>query len=126
MVPSQGLGSKASGISTIISSIRRDAVDATSHEAKSLNYLNNILARWEAIDAGASEAIMLDSRGFVSEATADSIFIVGDSNIFAPSKNSSILSGITRLKVIEIVRKLGHILIKTSRHFNSRLQMKSF
>ncbi|MEM2535352.1 MAG: aminotransferase class IV, partial [Candidatus Nezhaarchaeales archaeon] len=59
------------GLTTIISSVRRDRVDATTHEVKSMNYLNNILAKIEANAVGADEAIMLDDRGFVSEGTAD-------------------------------------------------------
>ena len=101
--------SKASGISTIISSIRRDPVDATSHEVKSLNYLNSILARWEAIEAGVNEAIMLDTQGFVSEATAENVFIVRKGQVATPSTNSAILHGVTRQKVIEIAEDLGYV-----------------
>ena len=60
----------------MVSSYRRDAVDATSHEVKSLNYMNSILAKMEATSAGADDAIMLDSRGFVSEGTVANIFVV--------------------------------------------------
>ena len=77
-------------------------VDATSHEVKSLNYMNSILARWEAIEAGVDEAIMLDTRGFVSEATAENVFIVRKGKLATPSTNSAILHGVTRQKVIEI------------------------
>lgn len=99
---------KTVGISTIISSIRRDPVDATSHEVKSLNYLNSILARWEAIDAGVHEAIMLDTQGFVSEATAENIFIVRKEQVATPSTNSAILHGVTRQRVIEIAEAQGY------------------
>ena len=101
--------SKQIGITTIISSIRRDPVDATSHEVKSLNYLNSILARWEAIDGGVDEAIMLDTQGFVSEATAENIFIVRKGQLATPSTNSAILHGVTRQRVIEIAEDLGYI-----------------
>jgi branched-chain amino acid aminotransferase len=100
--------SKPVGVSAIISSIRRDPVDATSHEVKSLNYLNSILARWEAIDAGVNDAIMLDTQGFVSEATAENIFIVTKGQLATPSVDSAILHGVTRQRVIEIAEDLGY------------------
>jgi branched-chain amino acid aminotransferase len=100
--------SKAIGITTIISSIRRDPVDATSHEVKSLNYMNSILARWEAIEAGVDEAIMLDTQGFVSEATAENVFIVRQGQIATPPTNSAILHGVTRQKVIELAEDMGY------------------
>lgn len=108
--PAQDPRSKAVGITAIVSSIRRDPVDATSHEVKSLNYLNSILARWEAIDAGVNEAIMLDTQGFVSEATAENVFIVRKGQIATPSTNSAILHGVTRQKVIEIAEDLGYVI----------------
>ena len=75
MLPLYGKESKMKGISVIISSVRRDRVDATTHQIKSMNYLNSILAKLEAIAAGADDAVMLDERGFVSETTATNIFI---------------------------------------------------
>jgi branched-chain amino acid aminotransferase len=102
--------SKPVGVSAIISSIRRDPVDATSHEVKSLNYLNSILARWEAIDAGVNDAIMLDTQGFVSEATAENIFIVAKGQLATPSIDSAILHGVTRQRVIEIAEDLGYVI----------------
>src|SRR5437660_3936184 len=64
------------GIRAVTSSFRRNAADATSPAIKSLNYLNNVLARIEASDRGADEAILLDRDGHVAEATADNVFIV--------------------------------------------------
>jgi branched-chain amino acid aminotransferase len=110
--PGQDPKSKAAGISAMISSVRRDAVDATSHEVKSLNYLNSILARWEAIEAGVSDAIMLDSRGFVSEATAENVFIVKKNQVATPSTGSAILHGVTRQRVMEIAEDLGYFVIE--------------
>jgi len=104
------LGKKV--VSLIISSVRRDGVDATNHQAKSLNYLNNILAKLEAINAGADDAVMLDSRGFVSEATGENIFIVKDERIMTPPPTSGILSGITRDCVIELARRLGYEVVE--------------
>jgi branched-chain amino acid aminotransferase len=75
---------------------------------KSLNYMNSILARWEAIEAGVDEAIMLDTRGFVSEATAENVFIVRKGRLATPSTNSAILHGVTREKVLEIGQALGY------------------
>ena len=99
-------------VSLIISSVRRDGVDATNHQAKSLNYLNNILAKLEAINAGADDAVMLDGRGFVSEATGENIFIVKDERIMTPPPTSGILSGITRDCVIELARRLGYEVVE--------------
>lgn len=101
--------SKLAGTSAIISSVRRDPVDATSHEVKSLNYLNSILAKWEAIDAGVGEAIMLDTQGFVSEAPAENIFIVSKGQIATPSTDSAILRGVTRQRIIQIAEELGYL-----------------
>jgi branched-chain amino acid aminotransferase len=110
--PAQDPRSKAMGTTAIISSVRRDAVDATSHEVKSLNYLNSILARWEALEAGVGDAIMLDSRGFVSEATAENVFIVRKNQVATPSTSSAILHGVTRQKVMEIAEDLGYFVIE--------------
>ena len=104
------LGKKAASL--IISSIRRDGVDATSHQAKSLNYLNNILAKLEAINAGADDAVMLDSRGFISEATGENIFIVKNERIMTPPPTSGILLGITRGCIIELARNLGYEVVE--------------
>ena len=100
------LGKKA--VSLIISSVRRDGVDATNHQAKSLNYLNSILAKLEAISAGADDAIMLDNRGFVSEATGENVFIVKNGKIMTPPPTSGVLLGITRNCIIELAGKLGY------------------
>ncbi|MCS7094249.1 MAG: branched-chain-amino-acid transaminase [Thaumarchaeota archaeon] len=105
--PILGRGEREYGASVIISSTRRDPVYATSHEVKSLNYLNSIFAKIEAIEAGADDAIMLDSRGFVSEATGANLFIVRDSKLYTPPVTAGILPGITRAVVIEIAGKLG-------------------
>ncbi len=105
---SYGALAKQKGISTIISSVRRDAVDATSHEIKSLNYLNSVLAKLEAIDVGADDALMLDRRGFVSEATTTNLFIVKDGEISTPPSTAGILHGVTRKRVIKLARELSY------------------
>ena len=91
----------------MVSSVRRDAVDATSHEVKSLNYMNSILAKIEAGSAGADDAILLDHRGFVSEASVTNIFLVKDGKIVTPSPAAGILHGITRERIIRLCSDLG-------------------
>ena len=81
------------GITAITSSFRRNAADATSPAIKSLNYLNNVLARIEASDRGADEAILLDHDGHVAEATADNVFIVKRGQIFTPPITAGALRG---------------------------------
>lgn len=105
--PTYGGILKQKGIIAIISSVRRDAVDATTHEIKSLNYLNSVLAKLEAVDAGADDALMLDRNGFVSEATTTNLFIVKDEEIFTPPSTAGILPGVTRRRIIKLVRELG-------------------
>ncbi|HEB61089.1 MAG TPA: branched-chain-amino-acid transaminase [Phycisphaeraceae bacterium] len=74
---------------------------------KSLNYLNNILAKIEAIDAGVLEAIMLNSEGNVSECTGDNLFIITDGAVHTPPTSAGILHGVTRAFVLELCHKLG-------------------
>ncbi len=95
------------GMSVIIASVPRNDPNALEPRIKSLNYLNNILARMEAVDAGVSEAIMLNTKGMVAEATGDNIFIVHDGALATPPAHAGILAGITRGVVFELARKLG-------------------
>jgi len=95
------------GMSMIVSWVRRDPVDATTHEIKSLNYLNSILAKIEANNVGADEAIILDSNGFICEATAENIFIVKGNTIITPPSTSGPLPGITAGVIKEIAQQLG-------------------
>jgi branched-chain amino acid aminotransferase len=106
--PSFGIVAKQKGVSVIISSVRRDAVDATTHEIKSLNYLNSVLAKLEAADAGAADALMLDRNGFVSEATATNLFIAKGGELFTPPSTAGILPGVTRKRIIHLARELGY------------------
>jgi branched-chain amino acid aminotransferase len=99
---------KKEGVRTIMTWVRRDSVDATTHETKSLNYLNSILAKIEAIQAGVPEAILLDRNGFVSEGSAENIFIVRDGHIYTPPSTTGILPGVTRSAVMEIADALGY------------------
>ena len=86
----------------------RNLPEAVNPQIKSLNYLNNILAKIEAINGGASEAIMLDSMGYVAECTGDNIFIVKRGNIYTPPQCMGTLRGITRDTVLEIAKKLKY------------------
>ncbi len=94
-------------VNLMVSSYRRDSVDATSHEIKSLNYMNSILAKVEANEARADDAILLDHRGFVSEATVTNIFVVKGGRVSTPASSSGILHGITRDRIIRLCSDLG-------------------
>lgn len=87
-------------------STRRNSPNALSPNIKSLNYLNNILARIEVNAQGMDEGIMLDLNGFVSEATADNIFIVKRGVVVTPPTYNS-LKGITRQAVVDVAREHG-------------------
>ncbi|MHA2406106.1 MAG: branched-chain-amino-acid transaminase [Candidatus Hermodarchaeia archaeon] len=104
--PMHGYDAK-NGITTIISSFRRQAPDSTSHEIKSLNYLNSVQATIEANRQGADDAIILDQRGFVAEATGTTLVAVWNGALHAPPLTASILDSITRRFVLDIARDLG-------------------
>jgi branched-chain amino acid aminotransferase len=94
------------GISTVITWVRRNSVDAATHELKSLNYLNSILGKIEANNSGVDEAICLDKAGFVCEGVGENIFIVRDGKLLTPPLSSGALDGITRAFVIELAKKM--------------------
>ncbi len=98
---------KEEGVTAMLSWVKRDPVDATSHEIKSLNYLNSILAKIEANIAGVDEAICLDKNGFVCEGVAENIFIVQKGEMFTPPSYTGALPGITAEEVTKLARKLG-------------------
>ncbi|RKY32473.1 MAG: branched-chain-amino-acid transaminase [Candidatus Omnitrophota bacterium] len=83
----------------------RNLPEALNPQIKSLNYLNNILAKIEAINAGSEEAIMLDSLGYIAECTGDNIFIVKRNHLYTPPQCMGTLRGITRDTVLDIARK---------------------
>jgi branched-chain amino acid aminotransferase len=95
------------GIRTIITWVRRDPVDGTSHEVKSLNYLNSILAKIEANNVGVDEAIILSTQGYLCEGTAENIFVVKGGEIWTPPAYTGALPGITQSVVFEIVKRIG-------------------
>ncbi len=86
----------------------RNFPEVLNPRIKSLNYLNNIMAKIEAHNAGAFEALMLNKEGFVAECTGDNVFIVHNSIIYTPPIYMGALRGITRDYVIEISHKLGY------------------
>ncbi|OGS50920.1 MAG: branched-chain-amino-acid transaminase [Euryarchaeota archaeon RBG_16_68_12] len=94
------------GLRVVTASCRRVPPQALSPSIKSLNYLNQILARIEANHAGADEALMLDVQGYVSEATADNFFIVQNHSLVTPYTSTN-LPGITRETVMELAEKAG-------------------
>ena len=98
---------KKKGITTLLSWVRRHPVDATSHEIKSLNYLNSVMAKIEANTAGADEAICLDKNGFVAEGVGENIFIVKNGRLFTPPVCSGALPGITAQVAARLATKLG-------------------
>lgn len=83
----------------------RNLPEALNPQIKSLNYLNNILAKIEAINCGYEEAIMLDSLGYVAECTGDNIFIVKHNELYTPPQCMGTLRGITRDTILEIASK---------------------
>jgi branched-chain amino acid aminotransferase len=85
----------------------RNLHSALNPAIKSLNYLNNILAKIEANNAGCEEAVMLNAEGFVSECTGDNIFIVKSGTLMTPPFSAGALYGITRQVVIELAGKFG-------------------
>jgi len=94
------------GMAIVTVPTRRINHAALPPTVKSLNYVNNILGKIEAKQAGALEAIMLNDQGFVAECTADNIFTVHKGTIFTPSASQGALKGITRDTIIDIARDL--------------------
>jgi branched-chain amino acid aminotransferase len=105
---------KEVGITTMFSWVRRNPVDATTHEIKSLNYLNSVLAKIEANANGVDEAICLEASGCIAEGVGENIFIVKDGEIFTPPTSTGALAGITADVVAEVCEKLGLDLIITN------------
>ena len=98
--------SPSAGIRVVTSTFRRNSPEALSPAIKSLNYLNNILARIEANDRGADEALMLDANGYVAEATVDNFFIVTDHALLTPPTATN-LKGVTRETLLWLSIGLG-------------------
>ncbi|GAB1487797.1 branched-chain-amino-acid transaminase [Opitutaceae bacterium] len=95
------------GLEIVTVPTRRMNPAALSPAIKSLNYLNNIMAKIEARQAGALEAIMLNDQGFVAECTGDNVFIVHKGKIYTPSAQQGALKGITRDAIFDIAKEIG-------------------
>jgi len=95
------------GLTMATCSVRRIPPAALSPRIKSLNYLNNILAKIEAQQADAAEGVMLNEQGYVAECTGDNLFVIKNGRISTPPINAGILAGVTRSVVFELAEKNG-------------------
>ena len=95
------------GLEIVTVATTRNLHSALNPAIKSLNYLNNVLAKIEANNAGCEEAIMMNAEGFVAECTGDNIFIVQAGQLFTPPLSAGALYGITRGVVIDLARAAG-------------------
>jgi branched-chain amino acid aminotransferase len=105
---------KEKGITAVITWVRRHPVDTTTHEIKSLNYLNSVLAKMEATAYGADEAIGLDKSGLISEGVGENLFMVKDGKIFTPPSSTGALAGITAKLAREFAQKLGYTVVEAN------------
>jgi len=101
------------GLKLITCGTRRPNSAALSPQVKSLNYLNNIMAKIECMQAGCDEGIMLNDQGFVAECTGDNVFIVKNGKVSTPSISSGGLDGITRRAVMEILAEMAIPCVET-------------
>jgi branched-chain amino acid aminotransferase len=99
---------KIKGITTMVPWVRRNPVDGASHEAKSLNYLNSIMAKIEANMSGVDEAICLTPSGCVAEGVGENVFVVKNGKISTPPTSTGALEGITAKAVTDMAKKLGY------------------
>jgi branched-chain amino acid aminotransferase len=93
------------GIEVVTASTRRNLNEATSPRIKSLNYLNNVLAKIEANLCNVPEAIVLSQEGYVTEATGENVFIVKKGKLMTPPVYAGVLEGITRNTVMELAKE---------------------
>ncbi|HLR67422.1 branched-chain-amino-acid transaminase [Virgibacillus alimentarius] len=96
------------GLKLVSVATRRNRPDVLSPQIKSLNYLNNILVKLESTQSGADEALMLNDQGYVTEGSADNIFIVKNGVIITPPVYLGALEGITRNVIIDVARNLNY------------------
>ncbi|NPV30371.1 MAG: branched-chain-amino-acid transaminase [Firmicutes bacterium] len=96
------------GLEVVTVPTRRNIVEGVNPRIKSLNYLNNVLAKIEANLAGVPEAIMLNNEGYVTECTGDNIFIIKKGEVITPPSFLGILEGVTRNAVLELAAKMGY------------------
>lgn len=97
----------ATGVDLLTSSYRRPAADALDPRVKSLNYLNNALAKLEARQRGADDALLLNDRGMIAEASVANIFVVRNDVLATPPATDGALEGVTRGSVLDIAAGLG-------------------
>lgn len=90
------------GLRLIVSGVRRLAVDVLDTRIKSLNYLNNILAKMQANAVGVDEAVMLNTAGYIAEGSAENIFVVKNGGLYTPPASEGALAGITRNIIIQL------------------------
>ncbi|MCU0752694.1 MAG: branched-chain-amino-acid transaminase [Akkermansiaceae bacterium] len=102
------------GLSIITCATRRPAPGALMPQVKSLNYLNNIMAKVEAIQANALEAVMLNEQGYVAECTGDNLFLMKNGTLLTPLISDGALDGITRAVIIELAAQLGVPVVEKS------------
>ena len=100
------------GLKVISANTVRNHPLSVSPQVKSLNYLNNILAKMEALDRGMLEAVMYNHMGYVAEATGDNIFMVKRGTLYTPPISAGSLAGITRDVVIRLAHEAGYTLIE--------------
>ncbi len=108
------------GMDIITVSTTRNAHEALNPQIKSLNYLNNIMAKIEATNSGYEEALMLNDQGYVAECTGDNIFIISKGEVYTPPECMGALRGVTRDTVLDIAKKLG---VKTHEHVFTRHEL---
>ena len=96
------------GLTAITCSIRRNPAEALPPNVKSLNYLNNIMAKIEAINSGVEEVIMLNVQGYVAEASGDNAFIFKDNRLLTPPTSAGALEGITRNIAMKLAGQSGY------------------
>jgi branched-chain amino acid aminotransferase len=94
------------GLTVVTCGTRRTSPAALPPAVKSLNYLNNIMAKIEALNAGAQEGLMLNEQGYVAECTGDNVFVVKNGKIYTPPVSAGSLEGITRQVVLDIAAEL--------------------
>jgi len=102
------------GMAIVTASTIRNPSSSLNARVKSLNYLNNIMAKLEAHNAGCEEAMLLNHKGDVAEGTGDNIFIVKNGKIVTPPTDACILEGVTRNVVLEIAQELGYEVAQTA------------
>ncbi len=97
----------ARGLKVVTCGTLRNHTESVNPNIKSLNYLNNILAKIEAINAGVEEVVMLNTRGYVAEASGDNIFIIRNGRLLTPPVSEGALEGVTRNVVMDLAREHG-------------------